>query len=95
MLYEWDDEKNKINQQKHKLSFETACFVFDDPNALSYPERVVDGEERYHAIGMIGGVAVVLVAYTYRDRGGNEVIRLISARKADRKERKLYEQASR
>jgi uncharacterized DUF497 family protein len=60
MLYEWDDEKNQSNQQKHKLSFETACFVFDDPNAPSYPERIVDGEERYHAIGMIGDVAVVL-----------------------------------
>ena len=47
MRFFWDDEKNRRNRIKHKVSFETAILVFDDPNALSIQDRIVDGEERW------------------------------------------------
>ena len=83
---EWDETKNLTNQQKHKISFETAQYVFLDPAAKHSPDRVVDGEERRHVIGKILNIVVVLVVYT--ERNGN--MRIISARPASRKERILY-----
>jgi uncharacterized DUF497 family protein len=83
---EWDETKNITNQQKHKISFETAQYVFLDPAAKHSPDRVVDGEERRHVIGKILNIVVVLVVYT--ERNGN--MRIISARPASRKERILY-----
>jgi hypothetical protein len=67
--------------------------VFDDPHALFEPERADEfGELRWHAIGLIGDVAVVLVADTIRQEGDDEIVRMISARRATRQERKRYEQ---
>ena len=92
MEYEWDENKNKINLAKNGLSFITAQMVFDDLNALSIQDRHEDGEERWQTIGLIGGVAILLVAHTYRERNGAEVTRIISARKANKQEKKRYEQ---
>ncbi|HUE05249.1 MAG TPA: BrnT family toxin [Bryobacteraceae bacterium] len=89
MLFEWDEDKNRRNLAKHKVSFETAKSVFDDPRALSIQDRVVEGEERWRTVGMVSG-ALLLVAYTYPDVGSDEVIRLISARKAIPHERRAY-----
>ena len=67
--------------------------VFDDPHALFEQDRSDEsGEPRWQAIGLAGGLAVVLVAHTLREEGQDEVIRLISARRATRKERNRYEQ---
>jgi len=63
--------------------------VFDDPWLASNPDRVVEGEERWQTVGMVSG-AVLLVAHIYRDEDGDEVIRLISARKAIAHERREY-----
>jgi uncharacterized protein len=90
MRVEWDDEKNNRNLAKHKVSFDTAAAVFDDPFALSIQDRVVDGEERWQTSGMIDGVILLIVAHTWRDDDGDEVIRLISARKATKNERRAY-----
>lgn len=90
MRFEWDDTKNRENLSKHGISFETAALVFDDPHALSDQDRVVDDEERWQTIGSIG-VLVVLVAHLWWDESGEEVIRLISARKATSREKKTYE----
>lgn len=92
MKFVWDEEKNRRNLAKHKVSFETAALVFDDPRALSQIDRVVDDEERWQTLGLAGGIVVLLVAHTYRDKDGDEVIRIISARKATPAERALYEQ---
>jgi len=96
MRFEWDAEKNRGNRAKHKVSFETAQRVFDDPWALSFPERIVAGEQRWLTIGMIprttGGFALLVVAHTTTEVGGEEVIRIISARKASAKERTIYEE---
>lgn len=89
MRFEWDENKNRGNLVKHKVSFETASLVFDDPLALAIQDRIVEGEERWQTLGMVSGV-VLLVAHTYRYEDSDEVIRLISARKAVARERRGY-----
>lgn len=89
MRVEWDEGKSRRNTVKHRVSFETARLVFDDPYVLSIQDRVVEGEERWQSVGMVSG-EVLLVAHTYRDRAGGEVIRLISVRKAVAHERRAY-----
>ena len=91
MRYEWDDAKNNANRAKHHLSFETASEVFDDPLHLSKPDRIIDGEQRWQTIGVVGGLALIVVAHTYWDDDGDEVIRIISARLASKRERRDYE----
>jgi uncharacterized protein len=95
MRYEWDENKNERNLEKHGLSFETASLVFDDPNALSIPNRIENGEERWQTIGMIENIVIVMVAHTIKleTESQEEIIRIISARKATRAERQEYEEA--
>jgi uncharacterized protein len=64
--------------------------VFQDPGAISYVERVVEGEERWQTIGLAGTVVLVLVVHTVEEEDGEEKIRIISARKADAREQSLY-----
>lgn len=90
---EWDPQKNRTNQVKHGVSFELAQHVFDDPNQLTVQDRNVDGEERWQTLGRVGDVLILLVAHTIREDDGIEIIRIISARKAERHERTHYEQA--
>lgn len=91
--FEWDPVKARINQRKHGVSFDDAMEVFDDPCALFIQDREDDsGEPRWQAIGLAGGIAVLLVAHTVQEESGDEVIRLISARRATREERNRYEQ---
>ncbi len=92
MRFIWDEEKSRRNLAKHKVSFETARLAFDDPNAVSRLERVEDGEERWQTLGLVGGIVILFVAHTYREEGGEEIIRIISARKATAQERAAYEQ---
>jgi uncharacterized protein len=66
--------------------------VFYDPKALIEQDRVVDGEVRWQSIGMVGDVVVLQVSHTVDEQGRDEVIRIISARRATRRERKRYEQ---
>ena len=88
----WEERKSRRNLAKHKVSFETATLVFDDPRAISRLDRIEHGEERWQTLGLAGGIVVLLVAHTYYDEDGEEVIRIISARKATPHERKMYEQ---
>lgn len=92
MRFVWDKEKSRRNLAKHKVSFETAKLVFDDPRAVSRLDRVEDEEERWQTVGLAGGIVVLLVAHTYREESGEEVVRIISARKATAHERTIYEQ---
>jgi uncharacterized DUF497 family protein len=94
--FEWDPAKAKINLQKHRVSFETAARVFADPFALTEQDRIEQGEYRWQTLGRVEGVMVLLVAHTVRDEDdGTAVIRIISARRADSKEQRRYEQAYR
>lgn len=77
--------------KKHGIRFEEAVLVFDDPQHLSQHDRYENGEYRWQTIGLVHGVIVVLVAHSVRFESGTEVIRIISARKADKKERNRYE----
>ncbi len=90
---EWDTVKAKINLRKHRVSFETAARVFADPFALMEQNRIENGERRWQTLGRVEGHLLLLVAHTVRDdEDGAETIRLISARRADPKERKRYEE---
>ena len=77
MRFEWNHDKDRANQAKHKVSFETACFVFDDPHHRSIQDHYKHGEERWQTLGMIDGIVLLLVAHTVNDH--SEVIRIISA----------------
>ena len=94
MRIEWDEAKGRSNLEKHGVSFETAQLVFDDPHHLSLRDRDVDGEERWQTFGSVGGVVLLLVAHTWSERDGEEMVRIISARKATARERRGYEQGN-
>jgi uncharacterized protein len=89
--FSWDARKNRLNRRKHRISFETAILVFDDPNHISIQDREVDGEARWQTIGMVGGAHVLLVAHTVDEEA--QLIRILSARKATRRERGIYGQS--
>ncbi|MBD9002059.1 BrnT family toxin [Coprococcus catus] len=85
LKFEWDEEKNQINKRKHKISFETAAYVFEDENYIEmYDFEHSIEEDRYIAIGCVGDVLFVV----FTERKDN--IRLISARLATESERRLY-----
>ena len=91
MVFEWDERKNRANRAKHGVSFEAATLVFDDPHAVGVPEHSEEREERWKTLGIAAGVVPLLVVHTHREEGGEEFIRIISARKATPWERKIYE----
>ena len=85
MKFEWDEEKNRINRQKHGISFETAMLVFNDDNRIEiYDFKHSGDEDRYNTIGCVNDI--LFVVYTER----KENIRLISARLATKLERSVY-----
>ena len=90
MRFTWDPAKARANRLKQGVTFELAVGVWDDPLHVIVPDRVVDGEERWHAIGMIGAVTLTLVVHVYL--GDEDQIRIVGARKATAHERRRYEQ---
>ena len=90
LRFEWDSRKDRVNFLKHGISFETARLVFDDPAVVSFPERDVDGKERWWSLGSSDGIVILTVAHTVEDDEGNEVVRIIPARKATPSERRRY-----
>lgn len=93
MQFEWDAQKNASNYSKHGVRFELAQRVFLDPFHLSAPDAYSPAdEERWHTLGMVDGVVLLLVVYCYRASDDQEgSIRIISARKATQHERRIYE----
>ena len=87
--FSWDDRKNKANQKKHGVSFEEAQTVFFDENAIEYvdPDHS-EGEDRYLILGFSYRLRVLIVSHRLRKNG--QEIRIISARKATKKEQKFY-----
>ena len=94
MHFSWDERKNRANLRKHGVSFETAALVFDDPYHISTQDREVEGELRWQTIGMVRGIQILLVAHNLSESGEEEVVRIISARKATPQERSIYAQES-
>lgn len=91
--FEWDASKAASNLAKHRVSFEIAARAFADPFLLMVQDRIENGEHRWQSIGMVDGRLVLVVAHTVgEDDDGAEIIRIISARRAEPKERTRYEQ---
>lgn len=90
--FSWDDEKALINVKKHKVPFEMAAEVFFDENAIEEPDPTTD-EERYRIIGKAMSLSRPLLFVVYVERytvNNTQVLRLISARYANKKEIKKY-----
>ena len=87
MKYQWDKIKATSNLQKHGIEFADAVSVFSDDLAITIPENRFD-EERFVTIGMDAFGRILVIVFTWR----SEDIRLISARLAERRERKQYEE---
>jgi len=87
--FEWDERKNRENKRKHRVSFEEAQTVFLDENAIRYfdPDHSED-EDRFLMLGMSFTLRVLVVCHCYR--ADDFVIRIISARKADKREQANY-----
>ena len=94
--FEWDEAKNLSNQRKHGVSFEDAIEVFSDPLFVCLADRIQDEEQRWLAFGKVDGWWLMIVAHTVREEDSHdaaiEVIRIISARYASRRERQRYEE---
>ncbi|WP_044206267.1 BrnT family toxin [Coleofasciculus chthonoplastes] len=89
LIFEWDNEKNRINQEKHKVSFEEAKSVFYDDNAIQFwDEEHSDIEDRFLLLGRSYRMRILLIVHCYREQ--ESVIRIISARKATKNESKFY-----
>ena len=88
MNYQWDPEKAESNFHTHSVDFADSIGVFEDIWALTLKEEIVSDEQRFATLGTDFFGRILVVVYTYR----NEDIRLISARPATRRERRIYEQ---
>jgi uncharacterized DUF497 family protein len=89
MEFEWHPDKAESNWRKHRIRFEDAARVFLDPNRIeSFDGREAYGEDRWKTVGLVEP-ALLTVVYTVRGKNG-DIIRLISARKADTHERAQY-----
>jgi uncharacterized protein len=93
LRFTWDERKNRANQKKQGIGFETAALIFDDPYHISTQDREVGSELRWQTIGMVRGTQILLVAYNILLASDEEeVVRIISARKATPQERSIYAQ---
>ena len=92
-MFSWDTQKAISNYEKHGVPFEEAASVFSDPEALDWQDMVHSlDENRFRRLGSSIQERILLIVYTNRRmKNGKETIRIISARQANRKERKAYE----
>jgi hypothetical protein len=99
MRFEWDERKNRLNQRKHEgISFELAMLAFEDERRVISLDRIVEtGEQRWLALGAVSTdsstALIVLVAHVYReDLDGEEIVRIISARRAGKNDVRRYQE---
>jgi hypothetical protein len=88
LRFEWDERKNASNRRKHGVSFEEAETVFYDDRAISRDDPDEEEEDRFVLLGLSAGLRTLVVCHCYRE--DDSVIRIISARKAHREERRDY-----
>lgn len=90
--FTWDPIKAASNWRKHGISFEEAASVFGDPRHLTEQDRIEGGEYRWQTVGLSSGVVLLLVAHlVYDEDEDGEWVRIISARRATKQERRRYE----
>ena len=94
LIFEWDERKGRQNRKVHKVAFEEAKTVFNDPFLISFPDEVHSGhEERLLSVGTSIRGRVLLVVHTENyEEDGVIIVRIISARKATSSERRTYEE---
>ncbi|MBU8901841.1 MAG: BrnT family toxin [Victivallales bacterium] len=91
MKFEWDRNKERTNIQKHGITFEQASYVFADPFALNlYDSEHSENEDRWVLLGKSLNRTLLLVIHTFRDNDNIEFVRIISARKATKRETQFY-----
>jgi uncharacterized protein len=86
--YEWDPKKAEANRRVHAVSFADAASVLEDDFALTREDSDAEGEQRFVTLGMDAAGILLIVVYTYREP---DIIRLISAWKANKAQRTQYE----
>jgi len=92
MKFEWDKSKEKTNIQKHGVTFEQASYVFSDQFALNrFDDEHSEDKDRGVMLGKSLNETLLLVVHTFRDNDGTEFVRIISARKATKKEKQAYQ----
>ena len=92
MKFEWNETKSDLNFEKHQVHFEEAKEVFEDPMHISKLDHRFDYfEERWITLGATSKDKLLVVANMFFDENAEEIIRIISARKANEKERNFYE----
>ena len=90
LRFEWDERKNRANRAKHGVWFEEAQGVFSDPHGrLFYDPEHSEGEDRFLLLGLSSAGRALVVIHTYRER--DSLVRIISARKATKREQRFYE----
>ena len=87
MKFEWDENKNEANMRKHEIDFKDIPEIFDGPMIINFDDRVDYNEDRYIGIGVLRSIISVVI---FVEKGEN-VIRIISARKANKNESKTFE----
>jgi uncharacterized DUF497 family protein len=97
LIFEWDDNKARMNVQKHQVGFDEARTLFNDPRLLTYRDEYhSETEERYISIGTSVRNRVLLLVHTEQEEAGNTlIVRIISCRKATSLERQTYEEGYR
>ena len=91
--FDWQEDKDKRNRKKHKIGFDIAKMVFDDPLAKTRHDRTKDYEYRWHTIGQVGNFTL-LVVHTEETYDDHLFIKIISSRKATPHERQKYEEGT-
>ena len=95
MKFEWDKNKEKIKIQKHNITFEQASYVFADPFSLNkFDDEHSESEDRWVILGKSLNETILLVIHTYKVNDIIESVRIISARKATKKEKQTYQKRS-
>lgn len=96
MRFVWDTEKAAANLRKYGVSFESARRAFGDPFAIMDQDRIEQGEQRWQTLRMAGDVLLLFVAHTRTDlENSHELVRIISARRATKREWRRYEREAR
>ena len=91
LRFDWDERKNRRNRAKHGVWFEEARTVFEDPHArFFYDPEHSEREDRFILLGVSSAARTLIVVHCYRD--SDSLVRIISARKATKKEVRFYEE---
>jgi len=91
MKFTWDEKKEVANNRKHRVNFSEACLVFADKFALNlFDDKHSEDEYRWITVGQTPGGKILVIVHTYRNIGNEEFVRIISARKATKKEMDQY-----